>query len=62
MYITLSWRMCWGQWWRMAAAQGEGVGLPLASYRLPESPAFQIDITLSHSKDLGDVENKWNAM
>ena len=51
-----------GQWWGMAAAQGEGVGLPLASYRLPESPAFQIDITLSHSKDLGDVENKWNAM
>jgi TPR repeat protein len=54
------------RWWSMAAAQGEGLGLPLASYRLPESPAFQIDIALNHASAAHEnlsrnEENKWHT-
>ena len=40
--------------------QGEGLGLPLASYRLPNAPAFQIDITLTASSAM-EGENKWHV-
>jgi TPR repeat protein len=38
-------------WWSLAAAQGESVALPLASYQVPQSPAFKIDISLRHATE-----------
>lgn len=50
-------------WWAMAAAQGESVSLPLANYRLTESPAFEIEVSLRHTtKTEGPPdESKWHV-
>lgn len=49
-------------WWAMAAAQGESVSLPLANYRLTESPAFEIEVSLRHTTKIEGPpeESKWH--
>lgn len=52
------------RWWGMAAAQGEHVSLPLASYQIPNNPAFKMDIALRHASEAekrSQEENKWHT-
>jgi TPR repeat protein len=43
------------EWWREAATQGVEIGLPLASYHLPDAPGYQVDIVLRHTDNHGQV-------